>query len=348
MTCALSFKNVSLVYGEHHARKASVKKHAAGEHHAAKVGEHHGKEAAVSPNASSNDVKNGICAVQNLNLEIEQGESIAVIGPSGCGKSSTLQMAAGLVFPTSGSVEVQGSVIEKPRKDTALILQDFGLLPWKNVYANAELGLSLRKVPADVAHEKTLHALEAVGLQNFANSYPNTLSGGMKQRLALARSLALDAKLLLMDEPLSALDALLREQMQDLLLKLWQCENYTQVLVTHSIEEAVFLGQRIFVMSARPGTVLEVLENPQVGTSDWRENPLFFERVQTLRHLLRQGCSSQETSCLLNVAAAHTETGASHTEGGANHADLATDHADIATNHANPDPTHIGGGSENA
>ena len=342
MTCALSFKNVSLVYGEHHARKASVKKHVvgehhavkAGEHHAAKVGEHHAAKAAVFPNASSNDVINGICAVQNLNLEIEQGESIAVIGPSGCGKSSTLQMAAGLVFPTNGSVEVQGSVIEKPRKDTALILQDFGLLPWKNVYANAELGLSLRKVPADVAHEKTLHALEAVGLQNFANSYPNALSGGMKQRLALARSLALDAKLLLMDEPLSALDALLREQMQDLLLKLWQRENYTQVLVTHSIEEAVFLGQRIFVMSARPGTVLETLENPQVGTGGWRENPLFFERVQTLRHLLRQGCSSQETNCSLNKAATHVNRGAGH--------------ADIATNHANPDPTHIRGGSENA
>ncbi len=231
----------------------------------------------------------GLLALSGLNLAVEAGQSVAVIGPSGCGKSSTLQLAAGLATASSGRVEVDGALVERPREKTALILQDFGLLPWKTVQKNVELGLKLRKVASKERREKAKVALAQVGLAEFADSYPDALSGGMRQRLALARSLALDVDLLLMDEPLSALDALLREQMQELLLELWQRGAYAQVLVTHSIDEAVFLGQRVFVMSGRPGHVVAALDNPEAGEKGWRESRAFFERTRTLRALLREG-----------------------------------------------------------
>ncbi len=231
----------------------------------------------------------GLLALSDLNFSVEAGQSVAVIGPSGCGKSSTLQLAAGLVAASSGHVEVGGAPVCGPRRKTALILQDFGLLPWKTVRKNVELGLKLRGVAREERREKAAAALAGVGLSEFADSYPDALSGGMRQRLALARSLALDADLLLMDEPLSALDALLREQMQELLLELWQRGSYAQVLVTHSIDEAVFLGQRVFVMSGRPGHVVAELDNPEVGEDGWRESRAFFERAQRLRAALREG-----------------------------------------------------------
>lgn len=231
----------------------------------------------------------GLLALSGLNLAVEAGQSVAVIGPSGCGKSSTLQLAAGLATASSGRVEVDGVPVERPREKTALILQDFGLLPWKTVQKNVELGLKLRGVASKERREKAKVALAQVGLEEFADSYPDALSGGMRQRLALARSLALDVDLLLMDEPLSALDALLREQMQELLLELWQRGAYAQVLVTHSIDEAVFLGQRVFVMSGRPGHVVAALDNPEVGEEGWRESRTFFERARTLRAFLREG-----------------------------------------------------------
>ena len=294
MQPALSFNDVSLTYSDGFTfKKIAVQKGI--------------QQKAAAQNQKTFAPEDGVCAVKNLNLEIMQGESVAIIGPSGCGKSSTLQMAAGLIFPTSGKVKVQGIRVTEPCKDVSLILQDFGLLPWKNVYANVELGLKLRKMPVQERREKTMKALKAVGLQDVAQSYLGALSGGMKQRLALARSLALGAKLLLMDEPLSALDALLREQMQDLLLELWKEQNYTQVLVTHSIEEALFLGQRIFVMSASPGKIMHVLENPQVGTDGWRENPLFFERVQTLRRFLGTGASGVARAALEKTAPEEAE-----------------------------------------
>ena len=201
---------------------------------------------------SSEDGK-GTLALDGLSFSVEKGESVAIIGPSGCGKSSTLQMAAGLLQPTSGKVTIDGAPVTAPRQDTSLILQDFGLLPWKTVRDNAELGLKIHGVGKAERRQRAERALGLVGLQDFAQAYPSGLSGGMRQRLALARSLALDVDLLLMDEPLSALDALLREQLQDTLLALWQAQGYAQILVTHSIEEAVFLGQRILVLTPRPG-----------------------------------------------------------------------------------------------
>lgn len=236
----------------------------------------------------------GLLALDGLSLSIEAGESVAIIGPSGCGKSSTLQMAAGLVRPTAGEVLVDGEVITRPRRKTALILQDFGLLPWKTVLANAELGLKVRGIAREQREQRAREALRLVGLEDFARAYPGELSGGMQQRLALARSVALDVDLLLMDEPLSALDALLREQMQDSLLELWRAEGYAQLLVTHSIDEAVYLGQRIVVLSARPGHVVGVLDNPAMGQVAYRGSSAYYELCNEIRALLRDASHAHE------------------------------------------------------
>lgn len=231
-------------------------------------------------------------ALAGLDFEIPAGQSVAVIGPSGCGKSTMLRLAAGLQRPTGGRVVVDGAPLEGPRLGTALILQDFGLLAWKDVYHNAELGLLVHKVPRAERRERTMRALERVGLAGFERSYPGELSGGMQQRLALARAIALDVDTLLMDEPLSALDALLREDMQRMLLDLWRAGGYTQVLVTHSIEEAVFLGQRIVVMAPRPGRVVAVVENPGMGGDDYRSSEEFFARCRQVRAALASGSAA--------------------------------------------------------
>jgi ABC-type nitrate/sulfonate/bicarbonate transport system ATPase subunit len=225
-------------------------------------------------------------ALSGLDLALADGESVAVIGPSGCGKSTLLLAMAGLLAPTAGTVTVAGERIARPRLRTALILQDFGLLPWKTVLANAELGLRIRHSPPGESRRRALEALTRVGLDEFLDLYPTELSGGMRQRLALARALALDADLLLMDEPLSALDALTREDLQDLLLKLWRDRGHTAVLVTHSIEEAVYLGRRVVVMSPRPGRIAAVVDNPGMGDAAYRETDAFHAACVELRGLL--------------------------------------------------------------
>ena len=245
----------------------------------------------------------GTLALDNLSLSLGAGESIAIIGPSGCGKSSTLQMAAGLLRPTSGSVRVDGEEVMGPRQKTALILQDFGLLPWKTVLKNAALGLKVRGVDRETRIAKARDALELVDLREFKNSYPGELSGGMQQRLALARSLALDVDLLLMDEPLSALDALLREQLQDTLLELWREKRYAQVLVTHSIEEAVYLGQHIYVLSARPGRVVDVIENEHMGNTEFRGSEEYYALCNRIRSMLRNASGSDESQPGVNAHA---------------------------------------------
>jgi NitT/TauT family transport system ATP-binding protein len=227
-------------------------------------------------------------ALDALALSVAGGEPLAVIGPSGCGKSTLLLLAAGLLAPTAGAVRVGGEAVAGPRRGTALILQDFGLLPWKTVEANAALGLKIRGVAAGELRERAAAALEGVGLADFAHAYPAELSGGMRQRLALARAVALDADLVLMDEPLSALDALKREELQDVLLGLWRRRGHTQVLVTHSIEEAVFLGRRVAVMTPRPGRVSAVVDNPGMGSEGYRVTEEYFETVKRLRILLAE------------------------------------------------------------
>jgi len=225
-------------------------------------------------------------ALDSVDLRVADGEPIAVIGPSGCGKSTLLLLAAGMLAPTSGSVRVDSKPVEGPRRTTALILQDFGLLPWKTVLDNAGLGLQVRGVPARERREQAMRSLALVGLAEFADAFPGELSGGMRQRLGLARAIALDADLLLMDEPLSALDALTREDLQDLLFELWRTRGHASVLVTHSIAEAVFLGRRIVVVSPRPGRITRIVENPGMGTPEYRMTEEFFHKVTEVRALL--------------------------------------------------------------
>ena len=235
-------------------------------------------------------------ALHHINMGIPEKSITAFIGPSGCGKSTSLLIAAGLRVPTQGAAFVDGVRVAGPRLNTALILQDFGLLPWKTVAENAGLGLQIRKTPKRERAERVARALEQVGLADFADAFPAELSGGMRQRLAMARALTCDADLLLMDEPLSALDALLREEMQDMLKLCWREQGYAQVLVTHSVEEAVYLGQRIVVMSPRPGRVVHVLENAEMQQENWRDADLFFERCRTLREMLRDIVAKEEVA----------------------------------------------------
>jgi len=233
-------------------------------------------------------VEHDVRALDALDLALESGDAVSIIGPSGCGKSTLLLAVAGLVPLSSGSVTIAGTEVTGPRLRTALILQDFGLLPWKDALHNAALGLEIRHHPKGERTRRAVEALDRVGLGEFLDAYPAELSGGMRQRLGLARAVALDADLLLMDEPLSALDALTREDLQDLLLALWRQRGHTSVLVTHSIEEAVFLGRRIVVMTPRPGRVHAVVANPGMGEAGFRATEEFHGRCAELRRLLAE------------------------------------------------------------
>ena len=225
-------------------------------------------------------------ALAGVSLTVEAGEPIALIGPSGCGKSSILKLIAGLREPSEGSVTVAGERLESPRGKTALILQNYGLLPWKTVLDNAALGLRIAGVPRSEAAAAAQVALATVGLSEFERSFPAELSGGMAQRLALARAMALEADIMLMDEPLSAIDSLTREDLQGVLLDLWLERGYSQVLVTHSIEEAVFLGRRIAIMTPRPGQIHSILQNPGMGTREYRDTAEFYRVCAEVRSCL--------------------------------------------------------------
>ena len=240
--------------------------------------------------------EDGIDACRDISLDVAPGESVALIGPSGCGKSTTLHLVVGLISPTQGTVLVNGAPVDKPRRETAFIPQDLGLLPWKTVIQNAMLPLTLRHVAKSEAAARAREALGQVGLAGRAKAWPRELSGGPRQRPALARALAPAADLLLMDEPLSAVDALLRESLQDVLLDLWKARSHTQLFVTHSIEEAVYLGQRILVFSNRPGTVVADVANPGVGSPAWRDDPAFVRMCRQLREILSDDIAEPQSS----------------------------------------------------
>jgi len=233
--------------------------------------------------------KNGkasVNALVDINFQIEEGKSYAIIGPSGCGKTSLIFLMMGLLHPTTGEIFLYGKPLLKPHRDTALILQEYGLLPWKTVWENAALGLKLRKVAEEEINRILERVFKELELTECINRYPTQLSGGQKQRVALARALALKPKLLLMDEPLSALDALTRENLQEVILKLIKRHHMTSVLVTHSIEEAVYLGEKIVILSARPGRICAQIDNPEQGTDGYRKKTSFYEKCSEVRSLL--------------------------------------------------------------
>jgi len=249
-------------------------------------------------------------ALRDVSLSLAEGEPVAIIGPSGCGKSTLLLAAAGLLSPTRGRVLVADAPLLGVRRTTALILQDFGLFPWKTVFHNAALGLEIRGHGRSELHERVLSALDQVGLAEFEHAYPGELSGGMRQRLALARALALEADLLLMDEPLSALDALTREDLQDVLLDLWRIRRHTSLLVTHSIEEAVYLGRRVVVLTPRPGRIAAIVDNPNMGDPGYRESREFHERAVELRRLLAEEGAVHPHASIAGSARGHGRSSA--------------------------------------
>jgi NitT/TauT family transport system ATP-binding protein len=195
----------------------------------------------------------GLEALRGINLEVERGEFISVVGPSGCGKTTFLRIIAGLEQATSGSVLLDGHAVRKPGGDRGFVFQNDNLLPWRSVLANAMIGREIAGAIGPEQRRQTMALLKLVGLEGFEGYYPRQLSGGMRQRVNLARALAIDPEILLMDEPFSALDAQTREIMQTELLRIWEEGRKTVLFVTHQIDEAVFLSDRVLVFARRPG-----------------------------------------------------------------------------------------------
>jgi len=199
--------------------------------------------------------KREFTAVDNLNLKVKKGEFLTVVGPSGCGKSTFLDILAGLSAPTRGEIFIDGHKVTGPALDRGIVLQGYALFPWRTARRNIEYGLEIKRVPKDERRKISDKFIDLVELKGFEENYPYELSGGMKQRVAIARALAYDPEVLLMDEPFAAVDAQTRETLQDELLKIWERTDKTIIFITHSIEEAVFLADRVAVMSSNPGTI---------------------------------------------------------------------------------------------
>ncbi|HOV80441.1 MAG TPA: ABC transporter ATP-binding protein [Bacillota bacterium] len=240
-----------------------------------------------------NNREKQVMALNNVSFDLAAGQTCAIIGPSGCGKSTLLYVLAGLLKQTGGNVSICGEAVKPKRRETALILQDYGLLPWKTALQNTSLGLEIRGVPRRECMILVEEAMKELGIWEFRDHYPAQLSGGQRQRVAIARSLTLGPDLFLMDEPFSSLDALTREGLQNTLLDFWKKKKATIVLVTHNIEEAVFLGQKILIFSARPGTILHVIDNGEVGDHDYRKKTLFYRRCSQVREIIERGSLRQ-------------------------------------------------------
>lgn len=216
-------------------------------------------------------------AVDNVDLAIGDNEFVTVVGPSGCGKSTMMNMAAGLLQPTSGQVLVDGEPVKGPGPERGVIFQQYALFPWMTVRENVEFGLQLQNVSKEERREIADRQLELTGLSKFADALPKNLSGGMKQRCAIARAYAVNPKILLMDEPFGALDALTRVHMQVQLLDTWAKEKRTVMFITHDVDEAVYLANKVIVMAARPGRIHKIIpvELPYPRSEDIRMTPEF-------------------------------------------------------------------------
>ena len=213
----------------------------------------------VVDHASKLFLEGSVVAFRNVDLQIRSKEVLCVVGPSGCGKTTLLRCIGGLLAPSSGQVLIDGQPVNRPREGIAIVFQHFGLLPWKTVFDNVAFGLKIAGAPAGVIANRLKHYIGLVGLAGFENHYPYQLSGGMQQRAGLARALAIDPGILLMDEPFASVDAQTREVLQEELLQLHERERKTMLFITHSIDEAIILGDRVAVMASRPGRLKEIL-----------------------------------------------------------------------------------------
>jgi ABC-type nitrate/sulfonate/bicarbonate transport system ATPase subunit len=231
-----------------------------------------------------------LVVLQNINFQLHAREFVCLVGASGCGKSTLLNIVAGLASPTAGQVLVDGEAVAGPGSDRGMVFQGYTLYPWLTVAENIAFGLKLRRMSRAEQRERVSYYLDVVGLTQFAKAYPKQLSGGMKQRVAIARALANEPEVLLMDEPFGALDAQTKEQMQQFLLRLWEQTHTTVLMITHDVEEAIFLSQRVYVMSRCPGQLkLEVpIALPTQRDLEMKLSPEFVEIKRQVLHALRE------------------------------------------------------------
>ena len=232
----------------------------------------------------------GFVAVSAFNLAVARGTFVTIVGPSGCGKSSVLLAIAGLTAPSRGRVLVDGRPVEGPGRDRAMVFQEFALMPWRTVVENVRFGLELQRWNGGDPTERARKYVRLVGLDKFEQYRPHQLSGGMRQRVGIARALAVDPQILLLDEPFGALDAQTREAMGDELLAIWEQDKKTALFVTHSIDEAIVLGDVVVVMSRGPGRIVETIpiDLPRPRTADITDTPAFVEYRRRVRHHLSE------------------------------------------------------------
>ena len=225
--------------------------------------------------------------IQGFDLTVQNNEFVAIVGPSGCGKTTCMRMAAGLDFPTGGKLTVSGKEVTRPGPQRAVVFQQFALFPWKSTYDNIDFGLRAKNLPQAQRHEILTHYIGLMNLKGYESAYPHQLSGGMQQRVAIARAYALDPEVLLMDEPFGALDAQTRVVMQEELVKLARTNPRTVLFITHAVEEAVYLADRVVIMAARPGRVKEILDIKSVREAEkWDAHPRI-EEVMNLESFVR-------------------------------------------------------------
>lgn len=226
-----------------------------------------------------NGNKGKTIALNGVSLDIKENEFICVVGPSGCGKSTLLNIIAGLLEPTSGAVYLDGEKIEGTGVERGVVFQGYALFPWRTVLKNVMFGLEMKRVPKAQAEEIAKKYIKAVGLEGFEHAYPKELSGGMRQRVAIARAYAADPEVLLLDEPFGALDAQTRVQLQSELLNTWEHEKKTCFFITHDVDEAIILAQRVIIMSARPGRIKRIvdIDIPYPRTQATKTDPRFLE-----------------------------------------------------------------------
>ncbi|MCK0197293.1 ABC transporter ATP-binding protein [Ancylobacter sp. 6x-1] len=271
---------------------------------APKTGPYPAQPEPAGPHLSIKDVRleykartgKSVLAIDRISIEVPDNEFAVIVGPSGCGKSSLLYLVAGLAEPTEGHILLDGTEVNGPGADRGMVFQSYTLFPWLTVRENVEFGLKRRKVPAEERERIVSQYLNDTGLAAFHDAYPKQLSGGMMQRVAIARALANDPRILLMDEPFGALDSQTRTSMQKLLLKVWEQHQKTVLFVTHDIDEAILLGDRIYVMTARPGRLKEeiVVPIPRPRSLDMVMEPEFIAVKRRILELLKNEIKDDE------------------------------------------------------